>query len=59
MTYVHGHPRDAGWVVAHYRRPQAPEGGQLALPLPEPREPAAEPAEQDRDSRFGSTPARS
>lgn len=38
MPFVHGHARDTGWVVAHRRRPNAAESGQLPLPaMPEPR----------------------
>ncbi|WP_170231768.1 hypothetical protein [Pseudonocardia kunmingensis] len=40
MSFVHGHPRSTGWVVAHVRRPSRPEPGQLPLllvvPLPRP-----------------------
>jgi hypothetical protein len=35
MSFVQGHARAAGWVVAHVRRPNRPEAGQLSL-LPEP-----------------------
>ncbi len=58
MTFVHGHARDTGWVMAHRRRPNDAEEGQLpllpaqdAVVVPAPRvstenEPAAcEPAE--------------
>ncbi len=39
MTFVHGHARDAGWVMAHLRRPTDAEDGQLPLlPVPRPRE---------------------
>ena len=31
MSFVHGHARAAGWVVAHVRRPNRPEAGQLSL----------------------------
>jgi hypothetical protein len=31
MAFVHGHPRDLGWVKAHRRRPNRAEGGQLPL----------------------------
>lgn len=31
MSFVHGHPRDTGWVVAHRRRPNHAEDGQLPL----------------------------
>jgi hypothetical protein len=34
VSFVHGHAREAGWVVAHVRRPNLPEAGQLPL-LPE------------------------
>ncbi|HET6259773.1 MAG TPA: hypothetical protein VFE39_14085 [Pseudonocardia sp.] len=43
MSFVHGHARDTGWVVAHVRRPTRAEDGQLPLlavvPLPRPAEP--------------------
>ena len=31
MAFVHGHPRDLGWVKAHRRRPNRAEDGQLPL----------------------------
>jgi len=31
MAFVHGHPRDLGWVKAHWRRPNQAEDGQLPL----------------------------
>ena len=31
MAFVHGHPRDSGWVKSHRRRPNQAEGGQLPL----------------------------
>jgi hypothetical protein len=31
MAFVHGYPRDQGWVKAHRRRPNAAEVGQLPL----------------------------
>lgn len=34
MPFVHGHPRDTGWVVAHRRRPNDAEDGQLPLIVP-------------------------
>lgn len=42
MSFVHGHPRRSGWVVAHVRRPNRAEQGQLPLLLvvPLPRPPA-------------------
>lgn len=47
MAFVHGHARETGWVVSHYRRPQASGDGQLTLPSPRPpdddREPDREP----------------
>lgn len=51
VSFVHGHARDTGWVVAHRRAPHRAEDGQLALPVavPVPRPvPAAE-----RGSRGG------
>ncbi|GAA4760627.1 hypothetical protein GCM10023199_46300 [Actinomycetospora chibensis] len=38
MAFVHGHARESGWVVSHYRRPQ--RAGDDQLPLPGQREPA-------------------
>ncbi|WP_345608648.1 hypothetical protein [Pseudonocardia adelaidensis] len=42
MSFVHGHPRRTGWVVAHVRRPTRAAAGQLPLLLvvPLPREPS-------------------
>lgn len=37
MPFVHGHPRESGWVVSHYRRPQRAGDDQLDLSLPAPR----------------------
>jgi hypothetical protein len=31
VAFVHGHPRDLGWVKAHRRRPNRAEDGQLPL----------------------------
>jgi hypothetical protein len=31
VSFVHGHARTAGWVVAHVHRPNLPEAGQLPL----------------------------
>jgi len=31
MAFVHGYPRDLGWVKAHRRPPNEAEGGQLPL----------------------------
>jgi hypothetical protein len=44
MTFVHGHARDTGWVVAHRRKPNRAEDGQLPLTdleqvIPRPRDP--------------------
>ncbi len=36
MSFVHGHARHAGWVVAHRRAPHRAEDGQLPLPVPRP-----------------------
>ncbi|HWM57473.1 MAG TPA: hypothetical protein VNO83_06545 [Pseudonocardia sp.] len=48
MAFVHGHPRDLGWVKAHRRRPNHAEHGQLPLiadgTLPGAELPGAEPA---------------
>ncbi|MHA6796408.1 hypothetical protein ACVGVM_23270 [Pseudonocardia bannensis] len=49
MAYVHGHARETGWVVAHFRRPSAPDDGQLGLALPDPGAPALALAGADRD----------
>jgi hypothetical protein len=42
VSFVHGHPRHTGWVVAHVRRPNRAAPGQLPLLLvvPLPRPPA-------------------
>ena len=37
MPFVHGHPRESGWVVSHYRRPTRAGNDQLDLALPGPR----------------------
>jgi hypothetical protein len=34
MAFVHGHARETGWVVSHYRRPQRAGDDQLDLELP-------------------------
>lgn len=34
MCFVPGHPRAAGWVVGHLRRPNRAEEGQLPLLAP-------------------------
>ena len=48
MSFVHGHARDTGWVMAHRRRPNGPEEGQLPL-IPEPVVPGPrEPADRER-----------
>jgi hypothetical protein len=38
MAFVHGHARESGWVVSHYRRPQSAGDDQLDLALPAQRE---------------------
>jgi len=38
MAFVHGHARESGWVVSHYRRPQRAGDDQLDLALPGQRE---------------------
>lgn len=54
MSFVHGHARESGWVMAHRRRPNEAEEGQLPLipepVVPDPREPA------DREN-LGTEPA--
>ena len=58
MTFVHGHARDTGWVVAHRRRPNLAEDGQLPLTdvdqvVPRPRDaPEAEEAPADMPPLF-------
>lgn len=37
MPFVHGHPRESGWVVSHFRRPRRAGDDQLDLALPGPR----------------------
>ncbi|GAA4913354.1 hypothetical protein EV188_110156 [Actinomycetospora succinea] len=37
MSFVHGHARESGWVMSHYRRPQLAGDDQLDLSLPAPR----------------------
>ncbi len=32
MSFVRGHGRGLGWVVAHFRRPHRAEADQLRLP---------------------------
>jgi hypothetical protein len=48
VSFVHGHPRAAGWVKGHLRKPTRAEEGQLPLLMPLPRspEPEAEPGTQ-------------
>jgi hypothetical protein len=47
VSFVHGHARATGWVVAHVRRPTSAEDGQLPLlavvPLPRPSDPEEPP----------------
>jgi hypothetical protein len=42
MPFVHGHARESGWVMSHYRRPQRAGDEQLdlveATELPAPRD---------------------
>jgi hypothetical protein len=53
VSFVHGHPRAAGWVVAHVRRPNLPEAGQLPL-LPATPDPQRHPRSSSASSRrFG------
>ena len=37
MSFIHGHARESGWVMSHYRRPQLAGDDQLDLSLPAPR----------------------
>ncbi len=34
MSFVHGHAREATWVVSHLRAPNRPEGDQLPFDEP-------------------------
>ncbi|GAA4860623.1 hypothetical protein GCM10023203_04840 [Actinomycetospora straminea] len=54
MSFVHGHPRESGWVVSHYRRPQHAGDDQLDLALPAPRAQQDE-AEQAQDDATDAT----
>ncbi|GAA1290056.1 hypothetical protein GCM10009609_67240 [Pseudonocardia aurantiaca] len=59
VSFVHGHPRAAGWVKGHLRKPTRAEEGQLPLLMPLPRspEPEAEPGTQSCTSApFTSAP---
>jgi len=47
MAFVHGHARETGWVVSHYRRPQRAGDDQLDLALPGPRPEPREPGPVD------------
>lgn len=46
MTFVHGHPRDAGWVKSHFRRPR--RAGQEQLDLDGAAVPAPRGAPEDQ-----------
>ena len=48
MSFVHGHARDTGWVVAHVRPPIDAEEGQLRL---------VEPAVEEDEEEGGDAPA--
>jgi hypothetical protein len=68
VAFVHGHPRDLGWVKAHRRRPNHAEHGQLPL-IADGALPGAEPAagtdggsataERERPRRTARRPPRS
>jgi hypothetical protein len=63
MAFVHGHARETGWVVSHYRRPQRAGDDQLDLELPAPRredddQPADEVCDDDPDPSERSIPRR-
>jgi hypothetical protein len=51
MSFVHGHARHTGWVVAHRRAPHRAEHGQLPLPVlgavPAPRPPPGAGGDQE------------
>lgn len=56
MSFVHGHARETGWVMAHVRRPSRAQDGQLpllAVPLPAPGPDGAGPADDGPDSGEG------
>jgi hypothetical protein len=50
MPFVHGHARESGWVVSHYRRPQRAGDDQLDLSLPGPRPASDQVCETARSS---------
>lgn len=61
MSFVHGHARDTGWVVAHRRRPNEAEEGQLPLlavgPAAEVDEPERVAVPRPRDSPESAQPS--
>jgi len=63
VSFVHGHARATGWVVAHVRRPTRAEDGQLPLlavvPLPRPAEPEEPPEPESVSSARTSAITRS
>jgi hypothetical protein len=57
MAFVHGHARETGWVVSHYRRPQRAGDDQLDLELPAPRrEDDDQPGDAEADEPSGDDP---
>jgi hypothetical protein len=50
MAFVHGHARESGWVVSHYRRPQRAGDEQLDLDLPGPRDADGQVCETSRSA---------
>ena len=50
MAFVHGHARETGWVVSHYRRPQRAGDDQLDLELPAPRRDDDQPGDEGDDA---------
>lgn len=53
MSFVHGHARESGWVMSHYRRPQLAGDDQLDLALPAPRAGDEEAGAQGDESEGG------
>lgn len=56
MAFVHGHARETGWVVSHYRRPQRAGDDQLDLELPAPRREDDDQPSDEGDDASGDDP---
>jgi hypothetical protein len=56
MAFVHGHARETGWVVSHYRRPQRAGDDQLDLELPAPRRDDDDQPRDEGDDPSGDDP---